>query len=160
MARHEVEREDLIAEATALTQRAELTVPGEADLVIAGVRGDGRLSVYFGSDPVYQFTTDGGLRRAFVEGVLYRSQGATLARLVRSRSVDKVELERHDLSPGELAAFLETMAQRLAGFQHQLQAGQVTIVRQVPAAGDFLPTLLESLPRCLERRLSSRLTKR
>ena len=83
MARQEVDREDLIAEAVALRRRIELALPGCDNPVVAGYRSTGALSLYFGADPVYQFDERGRLRRAFVGGHLYRTQGTTLAELTR-----------------------------------------------------------------------------
>src|SRR5580765_5795621 len=106
MARREADREDLMAEASALRQRAELVLDGYAEPIVAGVRANGHLSVYFGDDPVYQFDAAGNLRRAFVGGDLYRTQGHTLARLNRTRTDLAVELGRRDLDPAELERFL------------------------------------------------------
>jgi hypothetical protein len=74
MSRNESDREDLMAEATALRRRVQLQVPGEALSIIAGFRDEGRVSIYFGPDPVYHFDEQGRLRRAFVAGRLYRTQ--------------------------------------------------------------------------------------
>src|SRR5262245_19900425 len=106
MSRHEADREDLMAEATALARRVKLSVPGEVERVVAGFRATGRLSIYFGGEPVYHFDAEGRLRRAFVNGLLYRTQGTTLARLRRERSAEVTELRRRDLSPTELRQFL------------------------------------------------------
>ena len=105
MARHESDREDLMREATALVRRAELICPGETEPVIAGFRRDGRLALYFGPDPVFQFDPQHRLRRAYVAGFLYRTQGETLARLNRHRTQDQTLLVRHDLAPAELDTF-------------------------------------------------------
>ena len=48
MARHEEDREDLLAEATALVERAELVVEGAAESVVIGFRRDGCASIYCG----------------------------------------------------------------------------------------------------------------
>src|SRR5262245_38318908 len=72
MARQESDREDLLREATALVERAELKVAGEPEPVTVGFRRDGSLSVFFGSVAVYQFNTAGELRRAFADGLLYK----------------------------------------------------------------------------------------
>src|SRR5262245_3342321 len=106
MSRHESDREDLMAEATALRERIALQLGGETEHVVLGFRDNGGWSLYFGSDPVFHFDAAGGLRRAFVDGELYRSQGTTLARLTRTRTDREVQLVRHDLSQGELEEFL------------------------------------------------------
>src|SRR5262249_43315964 len=105
IAQHEADRDDVMAQATALRQRGGLRVRGETELIVAGFRDDGRFSIYFGPDPVFHFDADGALRRAFVAGDLYRSQKQTLARLTRTRSDSMVRLIRHDLDAAELAAF-------------------------------------------------------
>src|SRR5260370_39735250 len=123
MARQESDREDLMAEATALSERVELEVPGEGEHIVAGCRDDGRWSIYFGSDPVYHFDGNGGLRRAFVAGDLYRSQARTLARLTRTRTDGEVHLVRHDLDVVELERLLSEMGERLDRLRAALENG-------------------------------------
>ncbi|MEZ6044739.1 MAG: hypothetical protein R3C11_03990 [Planctomycetaceae bacterium] len=45
----------------------------------------GAAFLYLGPDPVYHFDAAGRLKRAYVEGLLYRTQESTLARLERLR---------------------------------------------------------------------------
>ena len=117
MALHEVHREDLFAEATALVRRIEWTMPGEAEPVVAGCRASGAWSFYFGPDPCYHFDPAGRLRRAFVADRLYRTQGRTLAQLTRHRAQGKVELQRCDLSARDCREFLSQMRARLAALR-------------------------------------------
>ncbi len=131
MARHEEDREDLIREATALCPRVEWQVPNEAGVVFAGLKRSGALSLYFDQDPVYQFDPAGYLRRAYVGGFLYRSDGHSLARLHRERNDDETALVRHDLSSVELAEFQQRMRDRLAALEHQLRSGNVIELRRV-----------------------------
>src|SRR5262245_20290969 len=137
MARHETDREDLMAEATALRQRVELELPGVADHVVAGFRDSGVCSIYFGADPVFHFDADGALRRAFVAGDLYRSQGNTLARLTRTRADREVHLVRHDLDPAELAGFIAAMRSQLERLQDVLANDSARVVQEVPAESDL-----------------------
>lgn len=132
MARHESDREDLIREATALHPRVEWQVEGEAGIVFAGLKRTGGLSLYFDQDPVYQFDDKGRLRRAFVDGLLYRSEGQTLARLRRERTETSTSLVRYDLSADELRNFLLQMRQRLESLSQQLESNRVTTLRAVP----------------------------
>jgi hypothetical protein len=141
MSRDESDREDLMREATALVYRAEIRVPSEADPVVAGFRRDGSLAVYFGSDPVYQFDDTGRLRRGFVDGVLYRTQGGTLARMTRHRTPEATELHRHDLTGEELQTFLKRMLGRISVFRGWLAADEYEVVEAVPAPCDVLPRL-------------------
>jgi len=143
MARQESEREDLMAEAVALVRRVELAFPASASTstsvteaeserrVVAGCRVDGATSIYFGEDPVYHLDSAGGLKRAYVGGFLYRTQGATLARLDRQRTPTETLLVRHDLSTEELASFRADISARLHTFCDAIAEGRV--LRSVPA---------------------------
>jgi siderophore synthetase component len=145
MARQEAEREDLMAEATALRERIEYAIEGLAEPIIAGFRQSGQWSLYFGSDPVYHFAADGALRRAFCAGDLYRTQGTTLARLRRARAANEVQLVRHDLTPAELAQFISRMHEHLAMLKQALETGSAQITRQVPEDAHLEARLLGAL---------------
>ncbi|MBI3862735.1 MAG: hypothetical protein HY290_12665 [Planctomycetia bacterium] len=160
MARREADREDLMAEATALRERAELVVEGCPEPIVAGFRDGGNWSVYFGADPVYHFDPSGALRRAFAGGHMYRSQGQTLARLNRSRTDTAVDLVRHDLEPGELAEFLSTMELRLADLKSALDRGTAVIVRRVPENFDVEARLIIEIEKSLQKQLSNSIKKR
>jgi hypothetical protein len=138
MARQEQDREDLMREAVALVDRVELSVDGSDQLVTIGFRSNSAMSIFFGQDPVYQFDPEGRLRRAFVDGLLYRSQHNTLAMLERKRTADQTLLLRRDLDPEKLVAFRETMQNSLEILQQNLNAGQFTIVRSIPVAADHI----------------------
>jgi hypothetical protein len=84
MARQPEDREDLLAEATALVERAELRLPGDARTIVAGFRATGCGSLFFGADPVYQFNSARQLRRAFVGGELYKAERGQLVALTRA----------------------------------------------------------------------------
>jgi hypothetical protein len=160
MARHEADREDLMAEATALRERVELALPDEAEHTIAGFREGGRFSLYFGFDPVFHFDTDGALRRAFLGGDLYRSQAQTLARLTRTRAGSALNLVRHDLGAGELETFLATMRERLDRLLTALRSGAALVVQQIPAETELLPRLIAALDSARQGRLSAAIKKR
>jgi len=145
MSRHETDREDLIAEATALQERVEFQTYDEPIPFVAGFHRDGRLSVYFGPDPVYHFDAEGRLRRAFVEGNLYRSRGDTLSRLTRERTKETSSLLRHDLRPEELSSFMSTMRQRLEILRRQFDQGQIVVLRQVPTEANILGRVRQAL---------------
>jgi hypothetical protein len=160
MARHEPDREDLMAEVTALRERVQLALPDEVEHLVAGFREEGRFSLYFGSDPVFHFDTDGALRRAFVEGDLYRSQAQTLARLTRNRTDSAVNLVRHDLDAGELKTFLAAMRDRLDRLLMALRSGAAEVIQQVPADVDLLPRLIAAVDWARKGRLSTAIKKR
>lgn len=149
MARQEADREDLIKEAVALLPRAEFQLPDSADLLSAGFRGDDAISLFFGQDPVYQFDQTAALRRAYVDGFLYRSQGTTLARLERIRTETQTTLQRQDLPEHELAQFQQTMTQRLQHLLNLFNAGQVRVLRSIPESVDWQLRLPLALNRIL-----------
>ena len=151
MARHEADREDLMREAVALTQRIELRVSGFDDLITIGFRANRAMSVFMGQDPVYQFDSEGRLRRAYAGGFLYRSQHQTLARLQRFRTNQETQLLRYDLNEQELVDFREAMRSTLQSVLDKLQQHTVEVVRSVPE--DL--TLLEMIQAALDLVLKS-----
>lgn len=138
MASHESDREDLLNEATALVRRAELTGPNDPEPVVIGFRRDGSLSVYFGADPVYHFDPEGRLKRAYVSGRLYRTQGDTLAELTRERSPSQTTLHRRDLSSLELRHLLTEIIDRITKLLLQHRFHEIQIARQVPESDNAL----------------------
>lgn len=152
MARHEADREDLLAEATALVRRAELAGPGSPEPITAGFRKDGSLSVYFGSDPAYHLDPQGRLKRAFHSGRLYRTQGDTLAELIRERTATETMLRRRDLPADEVAHFLAEMTGRMTNFLVRFRDGALRVTRQVPEKDELFRTDFEAaVTRMLDR---------
>ena len=145
MTRTESDREDLIREAVALSPRAELLTPGCDRPVTVGFRDKTALSLFFGQDPVYQFDQAGRLRRAFVDGLLYRSQRSTLAQLERVRTAERTFLSRIDLTETRLNQFRAAMTGRITNLLDTLQDGGCTIQRKQPADAEITPLLLASL---------------
>lgn len=145
MARQESDREDLMKEAIALVRRAEFRIAGIADTCVAGFRSNNAFSIYFGPDPTFHFDQTGRLRRAFVEDRIYRTQGNTLARLIRVHTSQQTELQRFDLPAGELADFLDQTQRRLQTLHAALLRRDVTIIAQIPSENDFLPQLAATL---------------
>ena len=140
-------------EAVALPRRVQLQIDGHDDPVIAGFFRDDRLAIYFGGDPVFQFDVDGRLRRAFVNGRLYRTQGSTLAELSRIRTADSTELSRRDLSSAELEAFLREMENHLRALRQSISLQPPAVLRQVSVEGDILPLLAQRLDLILSTRV-------
>ncbi len=135
MARHESQREDILREATALVERAELSVPGETEPVVIGFRRDGAVSIFYGSEPVYQFNAAGELRRAYVGSLLYKARQGGLVELNRQRSAEAVVLLSRELSPEECDTFLQQARERIAGLARDIADNSAAIQRQVPAGG-------------------------
>ncbi len=138
MARHESEREDLLREATALVERAELAVPGFAEPIVAGFRRDGAASFFFGADPVYQFNARGELRRAFSGGLLFKADRGELAELRRERTAREVALVRRQLDAVEISDFLLQAQERLSLLGNAITAKHFQIIGQVPADADVV----------------------
>lgn len=132
MARESQDREDLLAEATALVERVELVIAGEAQPVIAGFRRDGCLSLFFGPDPVYQFNTQHALRRAFVGGRLFKAEKGRLVALDRRREAGALHLVRHELDETQTEQFLSDMNSRLAWLREALSDHRYAVAGQVP----------------------------
>lgn len=151
MAKNETDREDLMREAIALTERVELRVPGFDEFVTVGFRKNSAMSVFVSQDPVYQFDPEGRLRRAFVDGFLYRSQHVTVARLQRVRTAEATQLLRYDLAVDELQVFHDAMRKTLAELLHQFQKNSVSVVRAVPQDSDLLPKIVAGLEAVLNQ---------
>ena len=136
MARNESDREDMMAEAVSLVRRVEFRSELHSESIIAGFNLHGWLFIYIGSDPMYRFDEQDRLRRAYVDGRLYRTQGQTLAVMDRQRVFESGEpvetnLVRHDLSEEELETFRLRMHSNLKQARECLRIGVVT--RQHPA---------------------------
>jgi hypothetical protein len=131
MSRRESDREDLLREATALVERVELKLSGKEDSVVAGFRRDGAASFFFGADPVYQFNATGELRRAFVGGLLYKTDGGKLVEMRRERTAKAVELRSRQLDAAETATFLTQAEAALDRLKSALAATQFEVVGQV-----------------------------
>ena len=137
MARTEIDRDDLFAEAVALSRRVELVTPTldrTERPVVAGFHRDGRASVYYGSSFADHLDAAGRLTRAFrtaPDGAprLYRSQGCALAELIRYRSSERTALVRRDLQSGELEAFLSATRVRLHALARLLAEGNHELLR-------------------------------
>src|SRR3954447_14030342 len=106
MARHESDREDLLREATALVERVELKVAGFEEPIVVGFRRNGSASFYFGAESVYQFNTARELRRAYIDGVLYKAEQGRLVSLTRERGENAVSMFRVELDDNEAADIL------------------------------------------------------
>ncbi|MFQ5730573.1 MAG: hypothetical protein ACE5KM_01330 [Planctomycetaceae bacterium] len=155
MARHEADREDLMAEATALVRRVEMSVPGCAEPVVVGIRDDDRFSIYFGQDRAYHFDADGRLRRAYRDGLLFRTQGSTLARLQRDRGTDATQLRRTDLTEPEFADFRDILHNELQRLRDAIGSGEAEVLRCVRGdAGE----LRREVPAALDRALDAEIT--
>jgi hypothetical protein len=145
MAREESDREDLLREATALVERAELRTRDEPEPVTAGFRRDGSLSLFFGADPVFQFNSAGELRRAFRAGKLLKAERGKLVELERVRTAEETQLWRSELDDARVAVLLAEMRDRIARLSASLAQGAYEVVGQVPAESDVVGRLRDAV---------------
>ena len=143
MARQEETREDLLAEATALVERVEIALTGDAaneaaPRVVLGFRRDGSASVYFGEDPAYHFNSRLELRRAYLAGRLLKADRGALVSLTRRRTECEVQLLSHELAAPEAIQILAELARRLSFLGKELAAGRFRVMGQVPGDADVL----------------------
>ncbi len=133
MARFEHDREDLLAEATALVERLELRVPHEAEPVVLGIRRDGCLSIYFGADPALHFNASHQLRRAYGNGELLKAERGQLVGLHRQRTVAEVQLVRHERDAAAQSQLLAAWQAHVESLQAALERGECQVMRCIPA---------------------------
>ena len=125
------DREDLLAEATALVERAEFTVGGSDESYVIGYRRDGSISFFLGVDPVYQFNKSNELRRAYRRGFLIKAENGRLVRLQRNRTQHVVELIRHEFGKDEHVSFMDELVANLRGLREKLEEGDFQLIGQV-----------------------------
>jgi hypothetical protein len=147
MAKHERDREDLLAEATALGQRISLQIPGEREPAIVGFRRDGSASFYFDPSRAYHFTSAGQLRRAFVGELLFKAQRGHVVAMRRERKANVVALVSTRLDAVAQGRFLDEMQAHLDKLRGAIVGGCATIVGQVPHDADVAGRVRDWLQR-------------
>ncbi|MBC7852666.1 MAG: hypothetical protein IAF94_04445 [Pirellulaceae bacterium] len=149
MSRQESEREDLLREATALVERVELRLPEQPESIVAGFRRDGSASFFFGQSPVYQFNSRRELRRAYVGGLLYKTDNGQLVEMRRERTATAVELHSRVLTDEETASFVLDAEDWIGGLRNAMNAGKADVLGQVPIEKDVAARVtvwLQELP--------------
>ena len=145
MARDERDREDVLAEATAMVERVELCVEGFDDNIVIGFRANGAGSIYFGAEPVYQFDSTNRLRRAYDNARLLKAERERLVSLDRHRTQGQVQLIRHDLDDAQTSRFLTAIDRRLSALRESLEADRYRVVGKVPDHADVVGRVREWL---------------
>ncbi|MFM7167538.1 MAG: hypothetical protein ACKO3T_20025, partial [Planctomycetaceae bacterium] len=87
----------------------------------------------------------GRLRRAFVDGFLFRSQHSGLARLERTRSESQTTLLRTDLDTEQQQLFRQQMLAPLQIVHNHLTNGPLQTLRSVPIGTDWANLLTTAL---------------
>ncbi len=152
MSRLERDREDLLREATALVERAEIRLGDFDEAVIVGFRSGGAARFYFGADPVFQFNADNQLRRGFVGGRLVKANEGRLYWLDRLRTSDESILQRSPLDDAEVEILAGQIERCLGGLLSALKVGEFELVGQHPESADVpgrIAAWLEQAPRRL-----------
>lgn len=134
MAREEQTREDLLAEAKNLVERVSLqfSPPLGIEETVAGFRRDGSLAIFLGQQRVYQFTSAGDLRRAYVDGLLYKAQAGKLVSMRRERTLEAVNLVSVPLNELAKCEFFSEMQAWLDQLKRATERGQYSVLGQVP----------------------------
>ncbi len=145
MARHEAEREDLLADARALVDRAEYQVPGWDQLLVGGFRANGAMSLFFGEDPALHWNSQGELRRAYAGGLLYKAEQGRLVALERERTERETALIRHELTDEEQRQFVEEQKARLLTLRAEFDAGKVQLLREERVSGGDLAERIRAM---------------
>lgn len=138
MARQQSDREDLLREATALVERAEIKIAGHSEPVVAGFRRDGSASVFFGADTVCQFNSENQLRRGFLDGRLIKAESGKLVSLRREQCESQVQMIRHDFDEEETSQYLALVNTQLSNLRKSLEGGDFKLIGQVPADVDVV----------------------
>ena len=136
VARKEHDREDILREATALTERIEVELPGYAEPIVVGFRPDGSASVFIGFDPVFQFNSKHQLRRAYVAGKLIKAERGQLVSLARQSTTSQVRMLRTELNSACTVELLAEAAAHLQVLGDHLRDGTYEVRRQVPDSVD------------------------
>ena len=147
MSRHTQDREDLLRDATALNPRLMLgiTLAGQVVELFAGFRRGNALSLYFDSDPVYHFNSNGQLRRAFVAGRVIKADQGLLFTWIPDRTSGSVTMDSRALTSSEQAQLGENLRCLLDEVKNAMSARQFSLVGQFPAEGDGFQRLTDWL---------------
>lgn len=96
MARQEADREDLLQETIAYPRRGLLALDQPPNWVLLGEHLQGAISIYGGSDSVFQFNRDGYLRRVFWQGTKWAATSGQLESLVRIKPHEEADLTNNE----------------------------------------------------------------
>jgi hypothetical protein len=108
MAIEEHDREDLLRDGRMMPVRGEAILDDVT--VLIGFRSQGQLSLYFGSEQVFQFDQSQSLRRVYLHGRRYAAQQGQLIELVRQSRGGRVELIRREIGDEQLQCVLDATA--------------------------------------------------
>ncbi len=145
MARLEEDHEDILQEATALVERVELDVDGMDGPLVVGFRKASGPAFFFAADPVYQFNSQGQLRRGYRQGRLLKAEAGKLIELTRERTSSSVNLKRHPLDEQQCNDYLGQLEDHLEELRRALESGSFRVTGQVPADADVVGRVVQWL---------------
>ena len=130
MAKQEVDREDILREATALVNRVELEVSGcaDGDSIVFGFRECGSLAIYFGAEPVYQFNANHALRRAYHQGCLLKAVDCLLVSMRRKRQDGKLQLLSTPWDEEKTQEFIEQVRRDMFQLVEAIEVGEAQVI--------------------------------
>ena len=111
MAIEEHDREDLLRDGRTMPVRGEV-VAGELTILV-GFRSQGQLSLYWGSQRVFQFDEAGRIRRVFFEGRKFAADSGDLLELRRSARGGRVEFTRRQAAESTASTITDAVRQSI-----------------------------------------------
>ena len=146
--------EDLLADATALVERAQLELPAMNDPFIFGFRTNGALSLFFEDEAAYHFNQRDELRRIFLYGKRYKAEKGQLLSVDRIPQTRGVRLQSAALDLEQTKKLLCGMNQRLDAIDSLFDAGRYRIIEKIPMHGDIITRLHIRIPSLLQNRIA------
>ncbi len=136
MAKQEVDREDILREATALVNRVEVKFSGRVggDHIVFGFRECGSLAIYFGAEPVYQFNVNQALRRAYHQGCLLKAVDGRLVSMRRERQDRKLQLISTSWDDEKTREFIGQVCRDMSQLVEAIETGEAQVIGFVAAA--------------------------
>lgn len=164
MAIDEKKRENLLAEATAYSRRMLVSIAGlsfgdqSLEQLFAGVRADGRWSLYFDESPVIQLDSQGRLRRLFLLPEKFAADQGRLVQLnrpgqgCRAGQGGRVELERQPIGKEQQELLLAKLHELIERTRQHLTSSSDVAAKLL--LGNYPPEdaiLFDDLLQVLER---------
>ena len=153
MSRDEHDRENLLEDATAYVRRIEFRGEDNAEIFV-GFRPGGGASLYIEQDPVYHFTSEGELRRAYVDGALIKAVSGKLVAMRRERAAGEVQLVSQTLDAAATQEFLGALEAALTLLAASLRNQKLAVVGSIPPDADVASEVLAWLESLLAREIT------
>lgn len=129
--------EDILREATALVNRAQIELPWCEEPVYIGFRRTGALSIFLGSDEVYQFDPESHWRRGYFHGRLLKAERGQLVELERVRTPTAHLLRQNHLSDALQQLHLDRLESRMSELQRTLDGSDWRLVGSVTESDEI-----------------------